>query len=186
MNEHARNIAKKHFKKEWENLEEAERHVIGHYLEGTPATHPPAHLTDEKLTLGQLLADRISAFGGSWPFISIFFATLISWIILNSFILARFGKEFDPFPYILLNLFLSMLASLQAPIIMMSQNRQSQKDRQQAQADYEVNLKAELEIHLMHEKVDELVQKRWEELLKIQENQSAMLNKIVTKKNSRN
>ena len=180
MNEHARNIAKKHFKKEWENLQESERHVIGHYIEGTPAAHLPLHMTDEKLTFGQSLADRISSFGGSWPFILIFFAALISWVALNSFILARIGGEFDPFPYILLNLFLSMLASLQAPVIMMSQNRQAEKDRQQALADYEVNLKAELEIHLMHEKVDELVQKRWEELLAIQEAQTTMLKKIAS------
>jgi uncharacterized membrane protein len=182
MNDHARSIAKKHFKREWENLQETERHVIGHYLEGTPATHLPRHLSGEKLTPGQRLADQISSFGGSWPFIILFFLVLLSWIGLNSFILARLGKAFDPYPYILLNLVLSMLASLQAPIIMMSQNRQSQKDREQALADYEINLKAELEIHLMHEKVDELVQKRWEELLAIQEKQTALLNRLESRK----
>jgi len=182
MNEHAKDIAKKHFKRDWESLHEVERHVIDHVLEGTTASRLPKHLTDEKLTFGQRLADRMAAFGGSWPFIVIFLGALLFWVALNSLVLARVGLEFDHYPYILLNLFLSMLASLQAPVIMMSQNRQAEKDRQQALADYEVNLKAELEIRMMHDKVDELVQKRWAELLAIQEEQTGILRKMAAGK----
>jgi len=178
MNERARIIAKKHFKMEWENLHETERHVITHIVEGTPVTQLPPSLIDDKLTPGQRLADRMSKFGGSWPFIAIFMGILVIWVALNSFFLTRIGEVFDPYPYILLNLFLSMIAALQAPIIMMSQNRLAYKDREQSLADYEVNLKAELEIRIMHEKVDELIQKRWAELLAVQEEQTAILRKM--------
>lgn len=108
-------------------------------------------------TPGQRAADAVARFGGSWTFIGLFMVVLMCWVALNSFILAGSGnKAFDPYPYILLNLFLSMLASLQAPVILMSQNRQAEKDRCTAQNDYEVNLKAELEIMGLHEKIDAL------------------------------
>jgi uncharacterized membrane protein len=113
---------------------------------------------EERLTLGQHLADRVAAFGGSWPFILLFGAVMVVWVAINSWVLAE--KGFDPYPYILLNLVLSMLAALQAPIIMMSQNRQAAKDRLQADLDYRINLKAELEVAHLHKKVDRL----WEEL----------------------
>jgi uncharacterized membrane protein len=113
---------------------------------------------EERLTLGQRLADRVAAFGGSWPFILIFCAVMVLWIIVNTWVLAE--QTFDPYPYILLNLVLSLLAALQAPIIMMSQNRQSAKDRLQADLDYRINLKAELEVAHLHKKVDRI----WEEL----------------------
>src|SRR5262245_41945950 len=113
---------------------------------------------EERLTLGQRLADRVAAFGGSWPFILMFCAVMVLWIVVNTWMLAE--QTFDPFPYILLNLVLSMLAALQAPIIMMSQNRQAAKDRLQADLDYRINLKAELEVAHLHKKVDRI----WEEL----------------------
>src|SRR5262245_12039340 len=113
-----------------------------------------------KLTFGQRLADRVAAFGGSWPFIIIFAAILFVWIVVNSYILVRSGNPFDPYPYILLNLVLSMLAAIQAPIIMMSQNRQSAKDRLDAENDYHVNVKAEMDIVTLHEKMDELIGQR--------------------------
>jgi uncharacterized membrane protein len=113
---------------------------------------------EERLTLGQRLSDRMAAFGGSWPFISVFCAVMVVWVVFNTWMLAE--KAFDPYPYILLNLVLSMLAALQAPIIMMSQNRQAAKDRLQADLDYRINLKAELEVAHLHKKLDRL----WEEL----------------------
>jgi uncharacterized membrane protein len=113
---------------------------------------------EERLTLGQRLADRVAAFGGSWPFIVVFCAVMLLWVVVNTWVLAE--KTFDPYPYILLNLILSMLAALQAPIIMMSQNRQAAKDRLQADLDYRINLKAELEVAHLHKKIDRI----WEEI----------------------
>jgi uncharacterized membrane protein len=126
------------------------------------------------------MADKVASFGGSWAFIIIFMVVLVMWIVLNSFILIKLGSgSFDPYPYIFLNLILSMLAAIQAPIIMMSQNRQAYKDRLSAEHDYEVNLKAELEIIALHEKVDSLKQEQWKELIAIQEEQLKLLGQLV-------
>jgi len=119
--------------------------------------------------------DRIAIFGGSWTFILIFLALLLAWIVLNTIVLAHIGKPFDPYPYIFLNLILSMLAALQAPVIMMSQNRYAAKDRVAAQHDYEVNLKSELEILALHQKVDTLRQQQWLELVAMQQEQIELL-----------
>ena len=124
---------------------------------------------------GQRAADAVASFGGSWTFVGLFAATMLAWVGLNALLLFSGGQTFDPYPYILLNLFLSMLAAAQAPIILMSQNRQSQKDRLSAEHDYEVNLKAELEIMLLHEKLDRLRDPQWTELLEIQRQQLALL-----------
>lgn len=112
---------------------------------------------DANLTLGQRLADHIADFGGSWTFILLFLGIIVVWICLNIWLFANRG--FDPYPFILLNLVLSCLAALQAPVIMMSQNRQEERDRDRAKQDYEVNLKAESEIRLLQQKVDLLLQK---------------------------
>jgi uncharacterized membrane protein len=133
---------------------------------------------EEKLTFGQRLADRIAVFGGSWTFILIFLALLLLWIVLNTVILSRVGKPFDVYPYIFLNLILSMLAALQAPVIMMSQNRHAAKDRVAAEHDYEVNLKSELEILALHQKVDTLREQQWKELLAMQQEQIQLLTKL--------
>ena len=133
-------------------------------------------------TPGQRAADAVARFGGSWVFITLFGLVLVAWVVLNSLILSRYGNAFDPYPYILLNLFLSMLASIQAPIILMSQNRQAEKDRLNAGHDYEVNLKAELEIMLLHEKVDLLREGQWGELLAIQKEQLRLLSSLLEKK----
>ena len=118
---------------------------------------------EETLTLGQRLADRIAIFGGSWTFILLFLSLLLLWIVLNTVVLARLSQPFDPYPYIFLNLILSMLAALQAPVIMMSQNRYAAKDRVAAEHDYEVNLKAELEILACGERWGVLLQpSNWE------------------------
>jgi CRP/FNR family transcriptional regulator, cyclic AMP receptor protein len=111
----------------------------------------------ERMTLGQRVADKVASFGGSWTFISIFAGILLVWILLNTS--ALLAHHFDPYPYILLNLFLSMIAAVQAPVIMMSQNRQAAKDRLKGDLDYEVNLKAELEVAQLHRKVDNLYER---------------------------
>lgn len=122
---------------------------------------------DSKLSIGQKTADRIAEFGGSWTFIISFFLFLIIWMMVNIWWLS--SKAFDPYPFILLNLILSCIAAIQAPIIMMSQNRQEQKDRQRAEHDYKVNLKAEIEIRLLNEKIDHLIIHQNKKLLEIQE-----------------
>ena len=137
---------------------------------------------DDQLTFGQKLADAVAKFGGSWTFIIIFGCILLTWVILNSVVLARLKEDFDPYPYILLNLFLSMLASIQAPIIMMSQNRQAAKDRMDAAHDYEVNLKAEMEIETLHQKLDELRDKQWAELVEMQQEQIRLLTRLLEEK----
>ena len=132
---------------------------------------------DEKTTLGQSIADKIAIFGGSWTFLISFFTFIALWILLNIWILSN--KSFDPYPFILLNLILSCLASIQAPIIMMSQNRQEQKDRKRSEHDYKINLKAELEIRLLHDKIDHMVVHQNKRLLEIQEIQTDYLEDLV-------
>ena len=131
---------------------------------------------EAQLTYGQRLSDTIARFGGSWKFIIIFGGILVGWIAVNS--VALLVKPFDPYPYILLNLILSCLAAVQAPIIMMSQNRQEAKDRNRAAHDYQVNLKAELEIRQLHQKLDHLLSHQWERLVEIQEVQLELLSEI--------
>ncbi len=132
---------------------------------------------EAELTFGQRVADKVAAFGGSWTFIISFFSFILIWIIINIWFLAT--KPFDPFPFILLNLILSCLAAIQAPIIMMSQNRQEQKDRQRGEHDYKINLKAELEIKLLSEKIDHLLVHQNKKLLEIQEVQTDYLEDLM-------
>jgi uncharacterized membrane protein len=139
------------------------------------AKNPEIHAEDT-ITFGERLADQIASFGGSWKFIITFLLLLILWMILNTYVLI--ARPFDPYPFILLNLVLSALASLQAPLIMMSQNRQESRDRQRAMHDYQVNLKAELEIRQLHQKVDHLLSHQWERLVEIQEVQMELINEI--------
>ena len=179
MDKKVRETAKKLFNSEYEKLTEQERHVAHHITERTPISENVIQGYSERLTLGQRMADKVASFGGSWVFISIFACVMVIWIILNSFILIKLNSSFDPYPYILLNLVLSMLAAIQAPIILMSQNRQAYKDRLSAEHDYEVNLKSELEIISLHEKVDSLKQEQWRELISIQEEQLKHLGKLV-------
>jgi len=135
---------------------------------------------EQKWSFGQRLADRIAAFGGSWTFLMLFGAFLALWIGINAVVLTTHPP--DPYPFILLNLLLSCLAAIQAPIIMMSQNRQEAKDRLRAEHDYQVNLKAELEIRHLHEKMDHLLSHQWERLAQIQEIQIDLLTEIGKKK----
>jgi uncharacterized membrane protein len=136
-----------------------------------------------KLTFGERLSDRIASFGGSWRFIILFGTVLFGWIILNAIFL--FNRGFDPYPFILLNLILSCLAAIQAPIIMMSQNRSEARDRLRAENDYKVNLKAELEIRHLHEKIDHLLRKQYNRLFEIQQIQIELLEEIGHKRESR-
>ena len=179
MNNHLRDFAKKRFAVDLEALPEPEQRVIHHYGERRHISRDTNREFEKKLTFGQRLADQVATFGGSWMFIIIFAATLLAWVLLNSFILARRDDSFDPYPYILLNLFLSMLAAIQAPVILMSQSRQAAKDRVDAAHDYEVNLKAELEILSLHEKLDELREKKWEDLIMLQQEQMQLLTQLV-------
>lgn len=128
-------------------------------------------------TLGQVVADKVAAFGGSWTFIISFFIFISIWIGANVFILLN--KGFDPYPFILLNLILSCIAALQAPVIMMSQNRQEEKDRERAKKDYMINLKSELEIRMLDEKLDHLIMHQQQELIEIQKVQIEMMNDIL-------
>ncbi len=138
-------------------LDDAQRRVLAGIEAGTTVSRDAANLADERATFGERLSDRVAAVGGSWGFIIAFTAVLLGWMLLNSGILTYFGRAFDPYPYIFLNLLLSTVAAIQAPIIMMSQNRQSAKDRLAASLDYETNLRAELDILRVHHKIDHLV-----------------------------
>lgn len=121
----------------------------------------------KQLTIGEKISDQIAQFGGSWTFILTFLAIILVWMTIN--VVGVFKQPFDPYPFILLNLFLSCLAAFQAPIIMMSQNRQSEKDRLRADDDYRTNLKAELEIRHIHAKLDQFTKKQWDRLMEIQQ-----------------
>jgi uncharacterized membrane protein len=188
MDKKARDTAEKLFSAEYEKLTEQEKHVAHHISERTPISTNVVQDFSKQLTFGQKMADKVASFGGSWIFISIFMVVMVIWVILNSFILIKLNSSFDPYPYIFLNLILSLLAAIQAPIILMSQNRQAYKDRLSAEHDYEVNLKAELEIIRLHEKVDSLKQEQWSELISIQQEQLRLLSQLVEdqKKNKRN
>ena len=137
---------------------------------------------EQKLTFGERLSDQIASFGGSWRFIILFGVVLVVWIILNAALLVNRG--FDPYPFILLNLILSCLAAMQAPIIMMSQNRAELRDRLRSENDYKINLKAELEIRHLHEKVDHLLRRQYNRLFEIQQIQIELLEEIGRQRKS--
>lgn len=183
MNNHPQEQFKKLILEKMETFTRQERELIRRIIERNHVVRNVNSEFDEQLTFGQRLADAVAKFGGSWTFIIIFGCILLTWVILNSVVLARLKEAFDPYPYILLNLFLSMLASIQAPVIMMSQNRQAAKDRMDAAHDYEVNLKAEMEIETLHQKLDELRDIRWAELVEMQQEQIRLLTKLLEEKN---
>lgn len=135
---------------------------------------------DSQLSFGERVADKMAEFGGSWAFLLSFGGVLMCWIIVNAGLLLR--HPFDPYPFILLNLVLSCLASVQAPVIMMSQNRQESKDRLRAEHDYQINLKAELEIRQLHIKLDQLLNHQWQHLLEIQQVQTELMEEIAERK----
>jgi uncharacterized membrane protein len=156
-------LAQRLLQKDFRDIPDRERRVIERVAKRVAISRNTNTDHDDAMTFGERLADQVASFGGSWIFLISFAVVLIIWVALNSLLLA---KAFDPYPYILLNLFLSMLASIQAPVIMMSQNRLAVKDRLAAAHDYEVNLKAEIEIMALHEKLDEMRAKDLAELLR--------------------
>jgi uncharacterized membrane protein len=140
----------------------------------------PEDELQSSLTVGQRLADRVANVGGSWKFITWFTVVFVVWILSNSVFLVT--RPFDPYPFIFLNLVLSCLAAIQAPVIMMSQNRQEARDRLHALRDYQVNLKAELEIRHLHQKMDHLLSHQWERLVEIQEIEMELINEVRGRK----
>jgi len=168
--------ARRWFSKAPEALSERERRVLRRAFARQTVSSNTNLSFDDKLTFGQKLADQVAAFGGSWTFLMGFGAVLVLWVALNLLLLR---SAFDPYPFIFLNLILSMLAAIQAPVIMMSQNRQGVKDRHDAAHNYEVNLKAEIEIMALHDKLDQLRTRDIETLLHRQEEQIALLTRLV-------
>lgn len=166
----------------YEALDERAQKVAQHVAEGKHIARDVTADYQKGTTFGQRAADTVATFGGSWTFVGLFAASMLTWVGLNAFLIMSHGKTFDPYPYILLNLFLSMLAAIQAPVILMSQNRHSERDRLNAEHDYEVNLKAELDIMSLHEKMDLLREKQWEELLTIQKEQLSILADLIKTK----
>jgi uncharacterized membrane protein len=168
---------------EWEHLSKRDQRLLRGIFERIARREslvrdPDAELREAR-TFGQRLADGIATFGGSWPFILLFLGFLAAWILINT-ILLRNGAALDPYPFIFLNLLLSMIAALQAPIIMMSQNRQAMRDRAAAENDYAVNLRAEVEIRELHNKLDELREAQWVQLIAQQQEQIRLLELLCT------
>lgn len=163
-------------KDEVDSLTELEQSVIDSFKKNETTAADTDEDFIQNLTLGQRVADNVAAFGGSWKFIIIFFSMLLGWVTIN--VVHLFSHPFDPYPFILLNLILSCLAAVQAPVIMMSQNRQEAKDRQRSKQDYRVNLKAELGIRILHEKLDHLMLKQQQRLLEVQEVEIEMMKEI--------
>jgi uncharacterized membrane protein len=148
------------------SLSEREQRVITLIAKRSQVARNVNNVLEEQQTFGERLADRVAQLGGSWAFIATFTAMLVGWVVVNTVVLTRFGGGFDPYPYIFLNLILSMVAALQAPVILMSQNRQAARDRLAASLDYEINLKAEVEIMALHEKMDRIRLESVEETLR--------------------
>jgi len=176
MNEYREKYISEFLKKKLGNLTEVEKQVIQSVSKNTMIS-TEVEEDEKEITFGQKLADKVAEFGGSWGFIIFFMSFLVVWILLNVFWLSNHG--FDPYPFILLNLILSCIAAIQAPVIMMSQNRQEEKDRERAKKDYKINLKSELEIRELHEKIDHLIIHYQQDLLEIQKTQIDLLENIL-------
>ena len=176
MNEYREKYISEFLNKKLGNLTEVEKQVIQSVSKNTMIS-TEVEEDEQKITFGQKLADKVAEFGGSWGFIIFFMSFLVVWILLNVFWLSNHG--FDPYPFILLNLILSCIAAIQAPVIMMSQNRQEEKDRERSKKDYKINLKSELEIRELHEKIDHLIIHYQQDLLEIQKTQIDLLENIL-------
>ncbi|HBN54009.1 MAG TPA: cyclic nucleotide-binding protein [Stenotrophomonas sp.] len=171
-----RDTARRLLQRELEQLTPEERVVVERFISRGRVSRDVRRELHASRTLGERVADRVAAIGGSWAFIVCFGVVLVAWMVANSFLLA---KAFDPYPYILLNLVLSCLAAVQAPIIMMSQNRQAAVDRKHAENDYQVNVKSELEVLQIHEKLDLLRSHEWALLVEQQNRQIEMLQRLL-------
>jgi uncharacterized membrane protein len=170
--------------KEIGELTELEKTVLNSVTKNETLTNKIDGEEDKVLTVGQRIADKVASFGGSWTFIISFGVFIFIWISVNVFWFIN--KEFDPYPFILLNLILSCLAALQAPVIMMSQNRQEEKDRDRSKKDYMINLKSELEIRTLHEKIDHFIMDQQQELIELQKVQIDIMNDILRKVEKKN
>ena len=178
MDQNIKDLAEKLLQTGYDDLEEREKRILRRVAKRIAISQNVNDKFREKMTFGQRLADRVAAFGGSWSFIMIFGLILSSWIIYNT--IGIEGRDIaDPYPFIFLNLILSMLAAIQAPVIMMSQNRQTSKDRIAAANDYEVNLKAELEIMHLHEKIDDMRTRQLEVLISQQSEKLGELRELI-------
>ena len=164
---------------EIEELSNLEETVLNSLHDRKTITDKVDDVDPQRLSVGQRVADKVAIFGGSWKFIILFGIFILIWIFSNVYWLMN--KGFDPYPFILLNLILSCIAAIQAPVIMMSQNRQEEKDRQREKQDYMINLKAELEIRMLHEKLDHLILHQQQELIEIQKVQIGMMNDILAR-----
>ena len=176
MNDYREKYISEFLNKKLGNLTEVEKQVIQSVSKNTMIS-TEVEEDEQETSFGQKLADKVAEFGGSWGFIIFFMTFLVAWILLNVFWLSNHG--FDPYPFILLNLILSCIAAIQAPVIMMSQNRQEEKDRERAKKDYKINLKSELEIRELHEKIDHLIIHYQQDLLEIQKTQIDLLENIL-------
>ncbi|GAA4789339.1 DUF1003 domain-containing protein [Lysobacter hankyongensis] len=163
--------------KAWEHATAAERAVLTQMHRRERTTRAPAIAGDDDRTFGERVADAVARLGGSWTFIGMFMVFLAAWVTTNVWLLR--AHPFDPYPFIFLNLLLSMLAALQAPVIMMSQNRHAERDREAAEHDYQVNLKAELEIMALHDKLDQLRVEQLEKILVAQGEQIVLLQQLL-------
>ena len=165
MDDQVIKLAQQLLKSGFDRFSERERRVITAIASRHHVTQNVNEALSERHNWRERLSDRVARFGGSWTFITIFIGVLIAWVFVNTIALPGYLQTFDPYPYIFLNLILSMVAALQAPIILMSQNRQAMRDRLAASLDYEVNLKAEIEIMALHDKLDQFRLGRLEELI---------------------
>ena len=168
--------ARQLLQRELDKLQADERAIVERFIAKRQVARNVAQEFSQTRTLGERVADRVAEVGGSWSFIIGFGVFLVIWMALNSLMMAR---AFDPYPYILLNLCLSCLAAIQAPIIMMSQNRQAAADRMRAENDYQVNVKSELEILQVHEKLNQLREQDWATLVELQNRQIEMLQRLL-------
>ena len=186
LNYYRNKVVSDYLVKEIGELSELEKTVLDSVSSNKTLTDKIDSEEEKVLTVGERIADKVASFGGSWTFIISFGVFIFIWIVVNIYWL--FNKGFDPYPFILLNLILSCLAAMQAPVIMMSQNRQEQKDRDRSKNDYMINLKSELEIRTLHEKIDHFIMDQQQELLELQKVQIEMMNDILNqleKKKSR-
>jgi uncharacterized membrane protein/uncharacterized membrane protein YeaQ/YmgE (transglycosylase-associated protein family) len=169
------------FEAQFKKLGGFELRVLEHLRGHASKPRDPNAAFEDEMTFGQRVADKVASFGGSWTFIGLFLLMMLIWMIINSVS----PKRFDPFPFILLNLVLSCLAALQAPVIMMSQNRQALKDRVMASNDYEVNLRTETELAKLHARFDELREKQWADLVEMQRKQIVLLERLLSERDLR-
>jgi uncharacterized membrane protein len=176
LKEYKKNYLEGLVKRGSRKISNLQKEVINSLLQDETISENADEMIDRRRTRGEIISDKISDFAGSWTFIIFFFIFLSLWMVVNSyFVLA---KPFDPYPFILLNLALSTLAAVQAPLILMSQNRKEARDRQRAESDYKINLKSELEIRFLHDKLDHLAKSQWKELLDVEKAQIDLIEDI--------